>query len=157
MFIWHRVFGVLEDEPDPAQLCAELARQGMDVRPAFRGDDQGWFEARLELIGRSSSLQVNRYLVREERMRGDLNSWCAWLETLPDGPARDSVLDSLVATTQIFTFFEDAVDEEASPACEILTRWLAERLGGVYQIDGQGFFDSSARLMVEESHDRARA
>ncbi len=158
MFIWHRVFGILEDEPGTAHLCAELARNGVDVRPAFRGDDLGWFEARLELVGRSAVLQVNRYLVAEERMRSDLNSWCAWLETLPEGASRDSVLDSLVATTQVFTIFEDALDEEAaSPACGILTRWLAQKLGGVYQIDGKGFFDSSGRLMVEESLDRARA
>jgi hypothetical protein len=152
MFIWQRVFGILEDEPTPAELCQELERQGLQVRPAFRGDDQGWFAARLELVGQAAAVQIERYLVREERMRGDLNSWCAWLEGLPNTAEREAVLDALVATTQIFTLYEDAADEESiSEVCPKLATWLAVRLQGIYQIDGQGFFDASGRLIVKEA------
>ena len=119
---------------------------------------QGWFSARFELDG-GGSLQLERFLVREERMRSELNSWCAWAETLPETAQQALALDKLVACQQIFTFFEEGEEEDArtSAACVALARWLAVRLEGIYQIDGQGFFDAAGSLLLAETSARAPA
>jgi hypothetical protein len=159
MFTWHRVFGSLEQETAPADLCEELVRHGFTVRPSFRGDDDGWFAARLELDEGASSVHIERYLVRQEKLRGELNNWCAWVETLPATQQQSAVFDALVATTQFFTIYEDAEHdpEAASSACSILCRWLARRIQGVYQIDGQGVYDQWGTLLVAEPAGRAHA
>ncbi len=158
MFTWHRVFGSLEKEPPPAELCEELLRHGFAVRPHFRGDDTGWFAARLELGG-SSSLHIGRFLVQEDKLRGDLNSWCAWVETLPASTAHEALLDTFVCTKQLFTLFADAEaeGEAASLACSILCRWLAQQTEGIYQVDGQGVFDKQGTLLVADTACRALA
>ena len=158
MFIWHRVFGAVDREVTPAEICAELSNNQVQFRPAFRGDDQGWFSARFELDG-GGSLQLERFLVREERMRSELNSWCAWAETLPETAQQALALDKLVACQQIFTLFEEGEEEDArtSAACVALARWLAVRLEGIYQIDGQGFFDAAGSLLLAETSARAPA
>ena len=158
MYTWHRVFGSLEQEPAPADICEELVRHGLQVRPKFRGDDDGWFAARLKFDDGASGVQIDRYLVRAERLRPELNNWSAWVEGLPETREHGAVLDALVSTAQLFTMYEDAPDGEASsPACLILCRWLAQRVHGVYQIDGQGIFDESGTVLVAETADRAHA
>jgi len=71
----------------------------------------------------------------------------------------DQVLDALVATTQLFTMHEeeDAEGEAASPACMILCRWLAQKVHGIYQVDGQGVFDEGGRLLLAENSGQADA
>jgi hypothetical protein len=158
MYTWHRVFGSIEPAPAPAEICEELLRHGLTVRPSFRGDEDGWFAARLELEGSSSSLQIERYLVRTDRLRPDLNSWSAWVENLPANSEREVVLDALISTVQLITMYEEAAEgEAASPACSVLSRWLAERVQGFYQADGMGFYDRSGALLVAEAADRAHA
>ena len=155
MFIWHRVFGANDLEISPEEICTELNSLNVQFRPKFRGDEQGWFAAQFDLEPQSS-VQLERYLVREERMRSELNSWCAWLETLPETSKQARVLDALVATKQIFTLYEECeADETPTAVCAKLSRWLTARLGGTYQIDGQGFFDSSGSLLVAETSARA--
>ncbi len=159
MFTWHRVFGSLEKEPPPAELCEELLRHGFAVRPHFRGDERGWFAARLEWEDGSSSLNVGRFLVQDDNLRGDLNSWCAWVETLPESAAHEVLLDTFVCTKQLFTFYADAEPEgeAASPGCLILCRWLAQQTQGIYQIDGQGVYDKLGTLLVADTACRAHA
>jgi hypothetical protein len=159
MFTWHRVFGRLESEPTPADLCAELTRHGLRVRPTFRGDDHGWFAGHLKLERRSASLHIERFLVRAEKLRSELNNWCAWVESQPEAAGKDQVLDALVATAQLFTMHEehDAEGEAASPACMILCRWLTQKVHGIYQVDGQGVFDEGGRLLLAENSGQADA
>jgi hypothetical protein len=157
MFIWHRVFATAGHEIPPAEICAVLTSRDVEFRPTFRGDDQGWFSARFHLAG-DSSIQVERYLVREERMRGELNSWCAWVEASPQTPQQAAVLDRLVACQQIFTLLGECPEGE-TPAlvCRELAQWLAVRLEGIFQIDGQGFFDSAGNMLVAEASSQAPA
>jgi hypothetical protein len=158
MYTWRRVFGSLEPAPAPAEICEELLRHGLQVRPSFRGDEDGWFSARLELEGGASSLQIERYLVRADKLRPDLNSWSAWVESLPPSAEREAVLDALTSTAQLITLYEDVAEGEAeSSACSILCRWLAEQVQGFYQMDGQGFYDRSGALLLAETADRAHA
>ena len=158
MYTWRRVFGSLEPAPAPAEICEELLLHGFQVRPSFRGDEDGWFSARLELEDGVSTLQIERYLVRADKLRPDLNSWSAWVESLPPSPEREIVMDALTSTVQLITMYEDVADGEAeSSACPILCRWLAGRVGGFYQMDGQGFFDRSGALLLAEVADRAHA
>ena len=158
MYTWYRVFGSREQAPAPAEICEELLRHGLSVRPSFRGDEDGWFSARLELEGGASTVQIERYLVRTDKLRPDLNSWSAWVESLPPSEERERVLDALTSTAQLITMYEDVAEGEIeSSVCTILCRWLAERVDGFYQMDGQGFYDRSGALLVAESADRAHA
>jgi hypothetical protein len=157
MLIWWRVFGIENIEVTPEEICTELTRQDLQFRPTFRGDDQGWFAAQLEME-HETSIQIERFLVREERMRGELNTWCAWLETQPNSAGQQRVLDALVAATQIFTLQEESEHlDMPTVVCEDLSRWLAIKLNGIYQVDGQGFFDADGNLLAAESTDPADA
>jgi hypothetical protein len=159
MFTWHRVFARLEKEPSPGELCEELGQHGVKVRPTFRGDDAGWFAGHLKIEGRAASLHIERYLVRAEKLRSELNNWSAWVESLPEAAHKDQVLDALVATAQLFALHEeeDAEGEAASPACMIACRWLARTLHGIYQVDGQGVFDLAGKLLLMENSSQADA
>lgn len=154
MHVWHRVFSLDTPEPDPASLCVEMERDGFRVRPFIRGDDAGWFEARIELIDLGSRLLIERYLVGEEKLRGDLNSWSAWVESQPASEEREAILDHIAGTCQFVTLFEDATEEREAtldPAL-VVCRWLARTTRGIYQIDGQGFFDAAGHLLLPETN-----
>jgi hypothetical protein len=158
MYTWHRVFAGLAHSPAPAEVCEELLRHGFKFRPKFRGDEDDWFAACIELDDGASSIQIDRYLVSVDKLRPDLNSWSAWAETLPPSLGREAVLDALTSTVQLFTLYEETPEgEAASTVCEMLCRWLAQQVGAVYQVDGQGFYDSSGVLLVAETADRAHA
>jgi hypothetical protein len=159
MFTWHRVFARLEKEPSPAEVCEELGRHSIKVRPTFRGDDHGWFAGHLKLEGRAASLHVERYLVRAEKLRSEINTWSAWVESLPEAANKERVLDALVATAQLFTLHEeeDSEGEAASPACMILCRWLARLCQGIYQVDGLGVFDERGKPLLAEQDGQADA
>jgi hypothetical protein len=153
MYTWHRVFGRSEREPAPLALCEALAAQGIQVRPRFRGDDDGWFACVLNIEGAKTEVHLERYLVRAEKLRGDVNSWSAWIESRPPSPERELLLDALAATAQSFTLYAEAADEPEAgvSVCVRLCRWLAAEMEGVYQIDGKGFYDATGVLMLEEA------
>ena len=159
MVTWHRIVARLETEPSPAEVGEELTLNGIKVRPTVRGDDDGWFAGHLKLEGRTASLHIERYLVRAEKLRSELNNWSAWVESLPEAAHKEQVLDALVATTQLFTLHEeeDSEGEATSPACMIVCRWLAKKLRGIYQVDGQGVFDESGKQLLVETSSQADA
>jgi hypothetical protein len=151
--MWSRVFGTNDVPPEPAALLEHLHGVGLPVHGRFRGDDQGWFDAQLVFDEDSPPLQVERYLATEEGIRADLNSWAAWLETAEDNPHSAELMQHVISTTQLFTLHcpEEEDDEGAiEPLRTALCRFLAGATGGVYQVDGQGFFAADGSLLVRE-------
>jgi hypothetical protein len=148
---WFRVFGSNDVQPVPARLLEEARRHG-DVSGRFRGDDLGWFRADLAVAGEETALPLERFLTSEEGLRGELNTWAAWLE---ETGRREAVplMQRLIGTTQVFTL--GPLDPDADPAveqlCVRLCRFLAKATAGVYQVDGEGFFDADGTLLVPES------
>ena len=144
--MWLRVFGTNDQQPDPAALLAQLYRQGHPTSGQFSGDDQGWFRAKLTCDGVPAILE--RYLVREEGLRAELNSWAAWLETAEENPNHGPLMQHVIGTTQLCTLELPA--DHAWPWATALCRFLAQETAGVYQVDGQGFFAPDGTLLIPE-------
>ena len=154
MAAWYRVFGTNDAGVEPAALLSAQSRElGVEVTGRFRGDDLGWFEAELGLAG--TRLELQRFLAHEEDLRDDLNRWAAWLEGAEDSPESGRLMRHMIATTQLFTVrqVDQAADEYkvlVQELCVGLCQYLAHLTGGVYQVDGKGFFDADGLLLVKE-------
>lgn len=139
-----RVFGTNEREPSPAAIEHFLSRGGRDVDCYFQGDDLGWFRA--ELIVDDTVVHVERYLVAEEGIRAELNTWAAWVESRVDGPEQQGpLLQHLISTRQLFVL-QGAAPDDGAEFCQL----LAGVTEGLYQVDGQGLFAADGRLLVAE-------
>jgi hypothetical protein len=152
MALWYRVFGCNEVTPDPAQILEHLRSLGIPISGDFAADESGWYQAQLTLSG-GGSLLIERYLANEEGIRGELNSWIAWLETCAAGPQQTALMEHLIQTTQLYNLC-DAVDHPdpaaLALACVELCRFLARTTAGVYQVDEQGLYDRDGTLLLAE-------
>jgi hypothetical protein len=146
---WYRVFGRNEVEPAPAALLEHLRVLGLEVRPAFRGDDLGWFAADFAFDDDTPPLQLERFLTREEGLRSELNAWAAWLETVEHNPNHAALMERVIQTSQLFTLRQPA--ERMESLCVAVSRFLARVTDGVYQADGQGFFAADGTLLLPEN------
>jgi hypothetical protein len=144
----YRVFCQSSKEPSPADLGEHLRRQHPDAVVHFKGDRLGWMRAEVNLGKHLPPLVVERFLVEEADMRSQLNSWVAWLETV-EHPRRESVIDRVVKSQQVFTLEVQA--EDAAKLAKALCQYLAHAADGIYQIDDQGFFSAEGLLLVPES------
>jgi len=113
-------------------------------------DEQGWW-FHLELARSSGGYLLDRYRP-EDGIRDDLNTWAAWLEENA-GDQAGPLMQRMIGTRQLITLRrEDRGDEpEAREFCHEVARWLAHQCDGIYQIDGEGFFDAAGTLLVAES------
>jgi hypothetical protein len=123
---------------------------GFPAQGSFRRDDLGWFQAELAL--EEVRLEVERYLVSEPDIRGELNSWAAWLETLEHHAHHGPLMERMIGTKQLFTLRSpaEADGNMAEKICLALSQFLSHTTEGVYQVDGQGFFDQAGQLLVPE-------
>jgi hypothetical protein len=126
--MWHRVFGLNDVMPQPAEMQARFGWGEI----AVRGDDLGWTS--LE----AGNLRIERYLPEADDIRDELDAWAAWIETRE----QTDLMQHVISTRQMFTFESDSG--------ESIARWLAARTDGTYQIDSRGFFDRNGKLIVEE-------
>jgi hypothetical protein len=145
--MWFRVFGINDAQPDPAAVLEFLHGQGGDVAGHFHGDDLGWFRAELLLGGTPVSLE--RYLTAEDDIRNDLNTWAAWLESVPANPHQGPLMQHMIGTKQLFTL-QVPGDANCQDQVTNLCRYLARQTDGVYQVDQQGFFAADGTLLVPE-------
>jgi len=164
MSVWHRVFGIMDVEPDPGALIEFLHGLGFPVITSrFHRDEQGWFTAEL-LLKEVEPLRLDRYLATEEGIRNELNTWAAWLETVMSNPNRDSLMQHLISTAQVFTFQVEIGEVLPVPDSGLergdfsriekfsngLCQFLARQTAGVYQVDERGFFAADGTLLVGE-------
>jgi hypothetical protein len=153
MPLWYRVFGTSDSQPEPAGLLEHLHAAGQRVAGHFRGDDLGWFHAALVYAEDAPPLELERYLASEDGIRGQLNTWAAWLETAEDNPNHGPLMEHMIRTKQLFTLAvpeDEADDALAGKVCLGTCRFLARQTDGVYQVDHRGFFAADGTLLVEE-------
>lgn len=148
MNLWYRVFGTSDSEPSPAAVLEHLHRLQAGATGKVSGDEQGWFRAELLYESGAAPLELERYLVTEEGIRSELNTWAAWLETV-DSPQQERLMRHMIGTKQVFTL-SGAPDEDVEDLCLGICRFLARTTEGIYQVDGRGFFDAEGRLLVPE-------
>lgn len=153
IYVWYRVFAATDAVVEPAALLEHLQRHGHQVVGHFRGDNQGWFSAKLVLPDEETAIDLERYLASEKGIREELNSWAACLET-QQTPQRDELMRRVIQSRQVFAVScppEAAVQD----LCEALCRYLAQETEGVYQIDGRGFIAADGTIMIaDESFSR---
>ena len=117
--MWFRVFGTNECEPD-------IRESGRPV-PAH--------------------LHLAHYLTAEDDLRNELNTWAAWIESVPDNPHQNRLMQHMIGTKQLYTIELSEEDRELGVA---LCQYLAQRTDGVYQVDNQGFFAADGTLLIPE-------
>jgi hypothetical protein len=149
MSMWYRVFGGKDDGPAPAAVLAHLQGLGVAVKADFTGDAAGWYAAEVDVGG--TPLHLERFAAGEEGIRAELNSWAAWLETCEHSPHSVPLMEKMIQARQLFTL-RPAGDAEEGVArvCQELCRFLAAATEGVWQADGEGFFDADGALLVRE-------
>jgi hypothetical protein len=149
--MWYRVFALTEVEPQPEALRAFLQTLDRDARVQFHADHQGWFAADIQVPGEETGIRLERFLSTEEGIRGELNTWAAWLESQESNPHVGRLMQHMISTKQIFTLQEDPTcGDEAAEVCTALCGFLARLTDGVYQADAQGFLDAEGLLLVPE-------
>jgi hypothetical protein len=150
---WLRVFSTSMHAPAPADLLAYLRELSGEARGDFQGDAQGWFRVDLDVGAGRPPLRLERYLAAEEGIRHELNAWAAWVETFETHHAYDLLMQHLTATAQIFTLQSAPAGESADSIDELqvgICRFLARATGGIYQVDGQGFYRADGTLLLAE-------
>jgi hypothetical protein len=152
-----RVFSRNDAPPAPEVMVEQVRRSYPDVTAHFRGDDLGWFEARLTLEAETPPLMVERFLAKEDDIRGELNTWAAWLESAGDTPTYHQLMQRVVTAAQLFTLYqaieeseEDTPDASVEATCFALCQFLASQTDGIYQVDHHGFFAADGTLLVGE-------
>jgi hypothetical protein len=151
--MWYRVFGTSPTEPAPAGLLGHLHQLGVAVGANFSGDQDGWFRADLVLEPAGDTVLLERYLVSEEGIRGELNNWAAWVEATGDGLVQERLMRHLIGTKQLFTVRPPDVvagAERVGNLCLDVCRFLARETEGIYQVDDQGFFEPDGRPLLKE-------
>jgi hypothetical protein len=148
MSLWYRVFGANDEQPTPAAILARLQEFAAGVRGDFTGDDAGWYAAVIHAGG--AQLHLERFLVTEEGIRAELNSWAAWLETRGEDASAVRLMERVIQTRQLITIERPSDAALAESICLDLCRFLAAVTDGVYQADGQGFCDSDGTVLVRE-------
>jgi hypothetical protein len=162
METWYRVFGRNDFPVDSPALLEWLRARESEATGHFRGDELGWFEARLEIPSIASPLIVERFLTKEDEIRGELNTWAAWLESAGDSENHVRLMQQVIGTSQLFTIHQvlndDADEAEDShyieTLCLNLCQFLARCTDGIYQIDRRGFFTADGMLLVAEVEEK---
>jgi hypothetical protein len=151
--MWYRVFGRGSEEPTPASLAAHLHAAGLAVEPHFKGDDLGWTSGELGLPGLNTPVRADRYPAPHDEIRDDLNSYAAILETCDYSPNSGPLMERVIQTQQLIVLRKplDAMNEVTLEELLIATcRFLATATDGIYQIDGQGWFNAAGEMLLQE-------
>lgn len=155
MTSWFRVFGTGDALIEPVAVVQHFGSLGVQARGKFRGDDLGWFEGEF-IIDDAYTLLLERYL-EDDAIRPALNSWAAWLEETEESRYHPWLMEHVIRTRQLFCLHRPS-EESGEPltgptveeVCTGLCRILARETDGIYQVDGQGFFDADGLLLVGE-------
>jgi hypothetical protein len=150
--MWRRIFARNTNLIQPHEILEELQRSNLKAEGHFKGDDLGWTSGEL-IYGPGSPIMIDRYLTVEDNLRHDLNTWAAELETMDYSPNNGILMERVIQTAQMFTIRIpiDNPDETLTERIGLLIcQYLARCCDGVYQIDGEGWFDDAGHCLLQE-------
>jgi hypothetical protein len=149
---WSRVFGSLDQNPDPARLERATTELVPLASVHLKGDDLGWYHAEIRW-GQGSPLTIETYGAADPSVRNDLNTWAAYIETCDYSPNVPMLMEKVALARQVITL-RRPIDHQDELGLDRLMSGLAQHLAletdGVYQIDEAGFFDKNGGLLLEE-------
>lgn len=151
--MWLRVFCAEEAEVLPSWLAAVLAEHGHLVDPHFRGDDLGWTSGELRFREPITPIILDRYLVQEDELRHELNTFAALLESMDFSPNAPELMRKVIQTQQLIVLRRpvDHSDEARLEAIlDCVCREIAQQRDGIIQIEGQGWFAADGTLLLQE-------
>ncbi len=149
----YRVFGTADQPTDPAAILEHLQDHQFPVAGHFRGDDLGWTRAEFLVPSSDTNIPIDQYIVGEDDIRSELNSWAAWLETCENQPQHQWLMEQVIQTKRFFVLerpTDPHDDARLDAICRTLCQYLAAQTAGLIQIDGHGFFAVDGRLLVQE-------
>jgi hypothetical protein len=152
MGLWYRVFGSTDAEVTPDSIRSHLAGRGVVIGSQFASDDAGWIRAEIR-FAQTTPLHLERFQVGEPGIRGELNTWAAFLETCDYDPIHVSLMERVIQTKQLFTLRRpvDHADEVlVEGLCVGLCCFLASATEGLWQSDDEGFFAADGTLLLKE-------
>jgi hypothetical protein len=150
--MWYRVFSRAEREITPSALAELLHGLGYQFTPHFRGDDLGWTAGELH-VSHGSPIILHRYLTKHDKLRDDLNTYAAELETMTYSPNHTMLMERVIQTQQLITVRKpiDHADESTLEALlDAVSRYYAQETDGIIQIDGKGWFDATGEMLIQE-------
>lgn len=150
--MWYRIFCRGDSPLSPTGLLEHLHLQSLPVEAKFRGDDLGWTAVEMKL-GLGSPIYAERYLVKEDSLRDDLNSWAAFLETCDYSPNHPMLMERVIQTQQLITLrkpIDHSDDISVDKLCLTISRFLASQADGVYQIDDDGWYAADGEMLLKE-------
>jgi len=151
--VWYRVFGRSDREVPVGALLRHLHEAGLNVTGRFKGDGVGWASGELTLDGETTPVHLDHYATDADDLRGDLNTWAAWLETADYSPNNTMLMERVIQTRQLFTL-RRPIDQSDEVSLEVLCsetcRFLAANTDGVYQLDEHGWFAADGTLLLRE-------
>jgi hypothetical protein len=151
--MWYRIFGRSEAGVPPELIAEHLHAVGLPVEPHFRGDDLGWTSGEFRLPGLNTPVSLDRYLATADDIRDDLNTHAAVLETCDYSPNNGRLMEHVALTKQLIVLRKplDAVNEVTLEKLLLeVCQFLCVHIDGVYQIDGQGWFEADGTLVLQE-------
>ncbi|MCS6975473.1 MAG: hypothetical protein NZM31_00505 [Gemmatales bacterium] len=147
---WFRVFANSEVVPSPETIAEGVRQTFPHLRLTFTADEEGWLECDLSDPATGKHWLLRRYSRKSDDIRGELQSWAAWVEWQPPSPHQQPIMERLMTAQQVFVFGADA-DPVSDHLGLTLMQFLADCCNGIYQIDGRGFYAADGQLLLAES------
>jgi hypothetical protein len=149
---FYRIFARSEVLPAATEIEGAIAATGVPARCTWAAEGQTWYRGEVA-VEDGEPFVLERWLAEEEGIRGELNSWAAYLETCENSPEHVALMERAIQARQLFTLSgpEGSADEALTErVCAALCRHLATVTQGFYQADGAGFFAADGTLLVRE-------
>lgn len=145
--MWARVFAGVSEAPTPDALVERLRAAGYAAEARADADALGWFH--LELSTSVGNITLDRYGA-DEGIRNELNSWAAWIE-IHGGEHAGRLMQQLISSQEIITLrVLQEQDDELRRLVHLVLEFIAQPTAGIYQLDGEGFFDAAGALLAAE-------
>ena len=154
---WYRIFSREKNRELMAILTKELQSCGNSLEFQFTCDPDGdlstdWFTLAIRPTNKQPII-LERYLVEEEGIRSELNSWAGILETWDHDPVHVLLMEKVIQGKELITVEKpQETDDELAmdDLCMRISRVIADATDGVFQVDGVGFYDASGALLLGE-------